>query len=160
MEQTISTIEGDKATQYEALLPQITALIQQETDSIANLGNIIAAVQQQFSWFWIGFYIVRQEELVLGPFQGPLACTRIGKGKGVCGQSWQQAATIVVKDVNQFPGHIACNSLSQSEIVVPIVQQGQVVAVLDVDSSHINHFDATDKKYLEQLATLITFPMP
>lgn len=160
MDIQIEKITGDKSTQYSRLLPQIEALISQETDSLANLANITAVLQQQFNWFWTGFYIVRGETLVLGPFQGPLACTRIAKGRGVCGQSWAQAATLIVPDVDQFPGHIACNSRSRSEIVVPILQDGVVVGVLDVDSEQLARFDRTDQRYLEQIVSLICFPMP
>ncbi len=160
MDIQIEKITGDKSTQYSRLLPQIEALISQEPDSLANLANITAVLQQQFNWFWTGFYIVRGETLVLGPFQGPLACTRIAKGRGVCGQSWAQAATLIVPDVDQFPGHIACNSRSRSEIVVPILQDGVVVGVLDVDSEQLARFDRTDQRYLEQIVSLICFPMP
>lgn len=143
-----------KADQYGQLLPQLTALTTGEPDLIANLANTAAALRQTFGFFWVGFYLVKDDELVLGPFQGPIACTRIRHGKGVCGASWAQAATLLVPDVEEFPGHIACSSASKSEIVVPILQNGRVVAVLDVDSDQLNDFDTTDRQYLEQLAQL------
>jgi len=145
-----------KKEQYESLLPQIAALITGETDQVANLANISAALKAQFGWFWVGFYLVKQGELVLGPFQGPVACTRIAKGKGVCGAAWEQARTLVVPDVEAFPGHIACSSLSRSEIVVPIFKGDEVAGVLDVDSELLNQFDATDAYYLEQLVKLVS----
>lgn len=146
---------GTKAEQYETLLPQIKALIEGEPDLIANLANITGALKEQFGWFWVGFYIVRQEELVLGPFQGPVACTRIRKGKGVCGSSWENAITIIVPDVEKFPGHIACSSLSKSEIVIPVIRNNTVVAILDVDSATLNTFDSTDQFYLERMVDMI-----
>ena len=145
----------DKATQYQSLIPQIEALITGEDDLIANLANICAALKEQFKWFWVGFYMVKNNELVLGPFQGPVACTRIAKGKGVCGTSWELADTLIVADVDEFPGHIACSSLSRSEIVIPLFKDGIVAGVLDVDSEHLAQFDETDKKYLEQIISLI-----
>ncbi len=150
---TIST--GSKAEQYQSLVPQIKALIEGEPDLVANLANITAALKEQFNWFWIGFYIVKNDELVLGPFQGPVACTRIRKGRGVCGTSWQQQKAIIVPDVALFPGHIACSSLSKSEIVLPVIRSNEVVAVLDVDSSQSDEFDTTDQYYLEQIINLI-----
>ena len=147
--------KGTKEEQYQNLLPQIKALLAHETDFIANLANVAAALKEQFGWFWVGFYLVKNEELVLGPFQGPVACTRIKKGKGVCGTSWQQAATIIVPDVELFPGHIACNSLSKSEIVVPIFRSNEVIGVLDVDSDTLNSFDKTDQHYLEEIIAAI-----
>ena len=150
---TIST--GSKAEQYQSLVPQIKALIEGEPDLVANLANITAALKEQFNWFWIGFYIVKNDELVLGPFQGPVACTRIRKGRGVCGASWQQQQAIIVPDVELFPGHIACSSLSKSEIVLPVIRSNEVVAVLDVDSSQSDEFDTTDQYYLEQIINLI-----
>lgn len=154
-------IVGDKQTQYESLIPQIAALIEGEEDVVANLANITAMLKQQFGWLWVGFYIVKNDELVLGPFQGPIACTRIRYGKGVCGTAWQQAQTIIVPDVEQFPGHIACSSLSKSEIVVPLIRDGKVLAVLDVDSDTLNSFDETDKVFLEKIVTLpVIFPAP
>ncbi|GAC1368190.1 MAG: GAF domain-containing protein [Hymenobacter sp.] len=140
-----------KAEQYRQLLPQIDALTADEPDLTANLANTAAALRQAFGFFWVGFYVVKGEELVLGPFQGPIACTRIGHGRGVCGASWAQARTLLVPDVEAFPGHIACSSESKSEIVVPILQHGRVVAVLDVDSDRLNDFDADDQAALEQL---------
>ena len=145
----------DKATQYQSLIPQIEALITGEDDLIANLANVCAALKEQFKWFWVGFYMVKHNELVLGPFQGPVACTRIAKGKGVCGTSWAQAETLIVADVNVFPGHIACSSLSRSEIVVPLIKNGLVAGVLDVDSEHLACFDEVDKEFLEQIINLI-----
>ncbi|MBX0292525.1 GAF domain-containing protein [Hymenobacter sp. HSC-4F20] len=144
-----------KAEQYRQLLPQITALTTGEPDLVANLANTVAALRQAFGFFWVGFYLVKSNELVLGPFQGPIACTRIRRGKGVCGASWEQAATILVPDVEQFPGHIACSSDSKSEIVVPVLKDGQVVAVLDVDSDRLNDFDQDDQQALEQLMPVV-----
>jgi len=148
---------ADKAAQYQSLLPQIEALLQGETDLTANLANMAAALKEQFKWFWVGFYLAKGDELVLGPFQGPVACTRIGLGKGVCGAAWQQQKTLIVPDVEAFPGHIACSSLSQSEIVVPIFHNGQVAGVLDVDSELLDQFDETDALYLEELVKLLKF---
>ena len=147
----------DKAEQYKSLIPQIEALLYGEPDLVANLANVCAALKEQFKWFWVGFYLVKNGELVLGPFQGPVACTRIGKGKGVCGAAWAQAETVIVPDVEAFPGHIACSSLSKSEIVVPLLGEIGVVAVLDVDASELDQFDETDKLYLEQIVKLIKF---
>lgn len=146
---------GTKKNQYEALIPQIHALITGEPDLIANLANITGALKEQFNWLWVGFYIVKQNELVLGPFQGPVACTRIRKGKGVCGTSWDKATTVIVQDVDKFPGHITCSSLSKSEIVIPIIRNNIVVAILDVDSEHLDTFDQTDQLYLEKIVALI-----
>ncbi|SMG22728.1 GAF domain-containing protein [Sphingobacterium psychroaquaticum] len=146
---------GSKEEQYQLLFRQIEALLSGETDCIANMANIAAALKEQFNFWWVGFYIVRQEELVLGPFQGPVACTRIGYGKGVCGSAWKDQSTLIVPDVEQFPGHIACSSLSRSEIVVPVIKEGTCVAVLDVDSEHLDFFDTTDQKYLEKICGLI-----
>lgn len=146
---------GDKAERYAALLPQLSALVEAETDPIANMANIAACLWETFHFWWVGFYRVMDEELVLGPFQGPLACTRIRKGRGVCGTAWAEARTIVVPDVEQFPGHIACSSASRSEIVVPILRDGVVVGVLDVDSEHLATFDETDAQWLEKVAQLI-----
>lgn len=147
----------DKREQYEALLPQIAALLSGEPDLVANLANIAAALKQQFNWFWVGFYMVKADELVLGPFQGPVACTRIAKGKGVCGTAWQQAETLIVSDVDAFPAHIACSSLSRSEIVVPIIHNNTVVGVLDVDSERLDMFDKIDAEYLQQVVGLINY---
>ena len=148
---------ADKTAQYESLIPQIEALITGEDDLVANLANICAALKEQFKWFWVGFYMVKGNELVLGPFQGPVACTRIALGKGVCGTAWQQAETLIVPDVDEFPGHIACSSLSRSEIVLPLFHISEVVGVLDVDSEHLDQFDETDAKYLDQIIKLIRF---
>ena len=147
--------EGSKEERYSTLLPQIKSLIDGETDLIANLANIAAALKSTFNFFWVGFYLVKGDELVLGPFQGPVACTRIKKGRGVCGTAWQQAQTLIVPDVDLFPGHIACSSLSRSEIVVPIFQNDVVVAVLDVDSDQLSTFDDTDRLFLEQITTYL-----
>ncbi len=157
MAEDLTIIKGNKAAQYESLLPQLRGLLEGETDLIANLANAAGALKEQFSWLWVGFYLVKDNELVLGPFQGPVACTRIKKGRGVCGSSWAQAATLIVPDVEKFPGHIACSSLSRSEIVVPVVRQGEVVAVLDADSADLAAFDATDQQYLEQIVELLSF---
>jgi len=146
---------GTKQEQYEALVPQLKALLEDETDLVANLANISAALKEQFNWFWIGFYLVKEAQLVLGPFQGPVACTRIQKGKGVCGAAWEKAETLIVPDVDAFPGHIACSSLSRSEIVVPLLQGKIVVGVLDADSSELDAFDETDARYLEQIVKLL-----
>ena len=151
MADDLQIITGTKAEQYQTLLPQIKALIECEPDLIANLANIAAALKEQFGWLWVGFYLVKNEELVLGPFQGPVACTRIKKGRGVCGTSWIQAKTLIVPDVEKFPGHIACSSLSKSEIVVPIIRNNTVVAVLDADSELADHYDETDQIYLEEI---------
>jgi L-methionine (R)-S-oxide reductase len=184
MSEDLNIVAGTKTEQYQSLIPQVEALLEGETDLIANLANIVAALKEQFKWLWIGFYLVKPAfakasadkpaakissgtssyakasadmELVLGPFQGPIACTRIRKGKGVCGTSWATAQTIIVPDVENFPGHIACSSLSRSEIVVPITRNNEVIAVLDVDSEELDHFDETDKVYLEQIVELIEF---
>lgn len=156
MAEDLSIIQGTKEEQYQTLLPQIKALIEGEPDLIANLANICAALKEQFGWLWVGFYLVKNEELVLGPFQGPVACTRIKKGRGVCGAAWQQATTLLVPDVEQFPGHIACSSLSKSEIVVPLFVNGEVSGVLDVDSISLNDFDETDQRYLEEVVSWIS----
>ncbi len=151
MADDLSIINGTKAEQYEALLPQIKGLITGEPDLVANLANIAAALKEQFGWLWVGFYLVKEEELVLGPFQGPVACTRIRKGRGVCGSSWADASTLIVADVEKFPGHIACSSLSRSEIVVPIIRNGVVLGVLDADSADLDAYDAIDQQYLETI---------
>jgi len=144
-----------KASQYESIIPQIEALLYGEDDFVANMANVAAALKEQFRWFWVGFYLVKNEELVLGPFQGPVACTRIRKGKGVCGSSWEQAETLIVPDVDQFPGHIACASASKSEIVLPLVKDGEVIGVLDVDSEFLNHFDKTDQINLQKVIDIL-----
>lgn len=151
MSEDLAKATGTKEEQYESILPQIKGLVTGEDDPVANLANITAALKEQFGWLWIGFYLVKKDELVLGPFQGPIACTRIRKGKGVCGTSWAEAKTLIVEDVEKFPGHIACSSLSRSEIVVPVIVNGEVVAVLDVDSESLSSFDETDKVYLERM---------
>jgi len=151
------TTSADKAEQYRSLIPQIRALLDGEPDLIANLANVCAALKEQFKWFWVGFYLVKDNELVLGPFQGPVACTRITLGKGVCGAAWQQEKTLIVPDVDEFPGHIACSSLSRSEIVLPIFNHSKVVAVLDADSEALDHFDETDARYLNEIVKLVNF---
>jgi len=153
----LSISKGTKEQQYESLLPQIKGLLEGEQDIVANLANVAAALKEQFNWLWVGFYLVKNDELVLGPFQGPVACTRIKKGKGVCGTSWAAAETLIVPDVEKFPGHIACSSLSKSEIVVPIIRNNNVLGVLDVDNIELNQYDKTDKKFLEQIVELLNF---
>ena len=149
-------IKGDsKKELYENLLPQIKALVEGETDVIANMANVAACLKDTLNFWWVGFYRVINDELVLGPFQGPLACTRIRKGKGVCGTAWQKAETVIVPDVDAFPGHIACSSLTKSEIVVPIINKGVVTAVLDIDSERLANFDETDKSFLEELVSYL-----
>jgi L-methionine (R)-S-oxide reductase len=157
MAEDLTIVKGDKTAQYESLLPQIKGLLEGETDLIANLATVAAALKEQFGWLWIGFYVVKNGELVVGPFQGPVACTRIKKGKGVCGTSWSQGKTIIVPDVEEFPGHIACSSLSKSEIVVPVIRNNEVVAVLDADSADLDQFDETDQRFLEDIVNLIDF---
>jgi L-methionine (R)-S-oxide reductase len=147
----------DKAEQYQSLIPQIAGLLAGEEYLIANLANVAAALKEQFKWFWVGFYLVKGNELVLGPFQGPVACTRIAMGKGVCGSAWQQAKTLIVADVDAFPGHIACSALSRSEIVLPIFNNNTVIGVLDVDSEVLAHFDETDAHYLQDIIKLLNF---
>lgn len=148
--------ETDKAGVYQAIIPQIEALISAETDLYANLANVAAVLKESFGFFWVGFYLVKDDELVLGPFQGPLACTRIAYGKGVCGTAWKEAKTELVPDVDLFPGHIACSSASRSEIVVPGIKDGKVWCVLDVDSDQLDDFDTTDQIYLENLMQLLS----
>ena len=150
-------IKGTKEEQYQSLIQQLQGLLAGEDDLVANLANVSAALKEQFGWLWVGFYLVKKYELILGPFQGPVACTRISKGRGVCGTSWAKAQTLIVADVEKFPGHIACSSASRSEIVIPIMQDGEVVGVLDVDSTELNYFDETDAQYLEQIVQLIDF---
>lgn len=157
MAEDLNLIQGTKEEQYQSLIPQLQGLLSGETDVFANLANVAAALKQQFDWFWVGFYLVKEEELVVGPFQGPVACTRIARGRGVCGQSWEQGRTLIVEDVNRFAGHIACNSRSRSEIVVPVFKEGRVIAVLDVDSDLPADFDQTDQQYLEEIVKLITW---
>ena len=155
MAEDLSILKGTKEEQYSNLLPQIESLLYGESDLVANLANVAAALKEQFGFFWVGFYLVKNDELVLGPFQGPVACTRIKKGRGVCGTSWDLGKAIVVADVEKFPGHIACSSLSRSEIVIPMRKNGQVVGVLDVDSELLNQFDAIDEHYLNLIVDLI-----
>ncbi|MGG9963853.1 GAF domain-containing protein [Ferruginibacter sp. SUN106] len=162
MAEDLKIIEGSKVEIYLSLIPQIKGLLDGEPDLVANLANVAAALKEQFGWLWVGFYLVKpatavdgDKELVLGPFQGPVACTRIKKGRGVCGASWQNAATLIVPDVEKFPGHIACSSLSRSEIVVPLIKNNEVVGVLDVDSELPDQFDETDKKFLEEIVAAI-----
>ena len=157
MAEDLLITKGTKEEQYESLLPQIKALLEGEPDLIANLANITGALKEQFNWLWVGFYLVKDDELVLGPYQGPVACTRIKKGKGVCGASWDKAQTLIVPDVEKFPGHIACSSLSRSEIVVPIIRNNKVVGVLDVDSIELDQYDNIDQDYLEEITELINF---
>jgi L-methionine (R)-S-oxide reductase len=157
MSEDLIISKGTKEEQYLELIPQIAALIEGEPDLVANLANITAALKQQFEWLWVGFYLVKDNELVLAPFQGPVACTRIKKGRGVCGTAWEQMKTIIVQDVNNFPGHIACSSDSKSEIVIPIIQKNEVVAVLDVDHSSYATFDKTDELFLSEIISLINF---
>jgi L-methionine (R)-S-oxide reductase len=161
MAEDLFIITGTKEEKYQSLIPQIKGLLEGENDLIANLANVTGALKEQFNWLWVGFYIVKpsasiqEDELVLGPFQGPVACTRIKKGRGVCGKSWAEAKTLIVPDVEKFPGHIACSSLSKSEIVVPIIKNNKVAAVLDADSEELNRFDTTDQQYLETIVELI-----
>ena len=151
---------GTKEEIYQALLPQVEALITGEQDLVANLANIAAALREAFGFFWVGFYVVQGQELVLGPFQGPIACTRIAYGRGVCGTAWKEQKTQLVPDVEAFPGHIACSSASKSEIVVPAFQNGEVFLVLDVDSDQLDDFDGVDQRYLEDLMGLLEKTMP
>ena len=155
MAEDLTITKGDKKTQYESLLPQIQGLLSGETNLVANLGNIAAALKEQFNWLWVGFYWIIEDELVLGPFQGPVACTRIKKGRGVCGTSWEKEATIIVDDVEKFPGHIACSSSSKSEIVLPVFKEGKILGVLDVDSSELAAFAEVDQLYLEKILAMI-----
>jgi GAF domain-containing protein len=157
MSEDLIISKGTKEEQYESLLPQIKGLLEGEPDLVANLANVDGALKEQFNWLWVGFYLVKNDELVLGPFQGPVACTRIKKGKGVCGTSWAKAQTLIVPDVEKFPGHIACSSLSRSEIVVPIIRNNKVIGVLDVDGIEQDQFDNIDQDYLEQIIELINF---
>ena len=155
-ENLVIKVSASKEEKYNTLLPQISSLIEGESDIVANLANVAAALKETFNFFWVGFYIVKNTELVLGPFQGPIACTRIGLGKGVCGTSWKEKKTIIVPNVDEFPGHIACSSASKSEIVVPVFNhQKEVIMVLDVDSDKLNDFDFTDQQYLEKIAAML-----
>jgi len=155
MAEDLIIAKGTKEEQYRSLIQQVKALLTGETDRIAALANLSAALKSQFNFFWVGFYLVKNDELVLGPFQGPVACTRIQKGKGVCGTAWKEEKTLIVPDVNLFPGHIACSAASQSEIVVPFQKNGKILGVLDVDSDRLNTFDDVDADYLSQLLTLL-----
>ena len=146
----------DKIENYKLLLAQVKAIVKNETDPVANMANVAALIQEAFHFWWTGFYRVIDNQLVLGPFQGPVACTRIGFGKGVCGTAWKERKTLVVEDVEQFPGHIACSSESKSEIVVPLIKQGEVIGVLDIDSERLATFDQTDKEWLEQIAEVVS----
>jgi L-methionine (R)-S-oxide reductase len=158
MAEDLLVSKGNKIEQYNSIIPQIKAILEGENNLVANMANITAALKEQFNWLWVGFYLVdNEEELVLGPFQGPIACTRIFKGKGVCGTAWQNQATEIVPNVHEFKGHIACSSLSNSEIVVPIFKGKKVVAILDVDSIAFNDFDTIDKENLEQIVSLLNF---
>ena len=147
--------QQDKEERYERILPQIESLVNGETDLIANMANVAAVLRESFGFWWVGFYIVKSKtdvrELVLGPFQGPVACTRIPFGRGVCGTAWQRGETVIVPNVHEFPGHIACSSASKSEIVVPVRRGNEIIAVLDIDSAELDSFDATDQRYLEQM---------
>lgn len=152
MAEDLIQIQGTKAEKYQSLLPQIAALVGDERDSTANLANIAAALKQNFNFFWVGFYLLKHNELVLGPFQGPVACTRIQYGKGVCGKAWENKEILIVPNVEEFPGHIACSALSKSEIVIPMIHKnGTFTGVLDVDSNQLNDFDDVDANYLNQL---------
>jgi GAF domain-containing protein len=155
MAETLIISGTSREERYRSLLPQLVALTDGETDFVANLANIAGALRQAFGFFWVGVYLVKGEQLVLGPYQGPIACTRIRKGKGVCGTAWENGRTIIVPDVDTFPGHIACSSDSKSEIVVPIIANREVIGVIDVDSDLLNDFDATDERYLDEVAGLI-----
>lgn len=155
MAENLITIAGTREEQYLGLLPQIESLLRGETDLIANMANVAAVLKTQFDFFWVGFYLVKGNELVLGPFQGPIACTRIQKGRGVCGQVWEKEDHLIVPDVNAFPGHIACSSLSKSEIVLPLFSQDEVFAVLDVDSDSLADFDVVDALYLQKIIEII-----
>ncbi len=154
-EELIVSASADKKEKYRTLLPQIETLVAGEPDLIANLSNVAAALRQAMGFFWVGFYIVKENQLVLGPFQGPIACTRINFGKGVCGTSWKEKRTIMVPNVDEFPGHIACSSASKSEIVLPAFKNGEVALVLDVDSDQLNDFDDVDQQALEQLMKVV-----
>lgn len=158
MAEDLKLITGTKEDKYLDLIPQIKGLVDGETDTVANMANICAALKMAFDFFWVGFYLVKENQLVLGPFQGPVACTRIQKGKGVCGSSWQNEKAIIVANVDEFPGHIACSAFSKSEIVLPVVDsEKKIIAVLDVDSDVLNNFDTVDLKYLSEILTLLKF---
>lgn len=155
MSEKLIITTGSKDERYQTLMPQLKALVEGESDMIANMANLTAALQQAFSFFWTGFYLVKDEMLVLGPFQGPIACTRIKYGKGVCGTAWKDAHTVIVPNVDEFPGHIVCSSSSKSEIVVPVYYNGLITGVLDIDSAELNTFDETDARYLEQIVSFL-----
>lgn len=155
MAEDLKIIIGSREKQYQSLVPQIKGLLTGETDLIANLGNICAALKEQFNFFWVGFYLIKDNELVLGPFQGPVACTRIAHNRGVCGSAWAKEETLIVPDVDHFPGHIACSSLSKSEIVLPFYINNQLVGVLDVDSELVNNFNEIDAIYLKEILNLV-----
>ncbi len=157
MAEDLNIHKGTKQEQYQSITQQIEALISGETDLTANLGNVCAALKEQFNCFWVGFYLIKNDELVLNAFQGPVACTRIKKGTGVCGTAWQKAQTLIVEDVDAFDGHIACSSASKSEIVIPVFKDNKVIGVFDVDSEHLNHFDKDDQQGLEKIIGLIKF---
>ena len=153
MAEDLTINKGTKKDQYIGLVPQIRGLVTGETNQIANLANIAAALKEQFNFFWVGFYLIEGEQLVLGPFQGPVACTRIQYGRGVCGTSWKENKTIIVPNVEEFHGHIACSSLSKSEIVIPIYQDNSIIGILDVDSDELNAFDEIDAQYLTEIVS-------
>lgn len=155
MAEELQISTGTKEEKYDLLLKQVRVLCEEETDMIAKMANVAAMIYETFGFLWVGFYRVIGDELVLGPFQGPLACTRIPYGKGVCGTAWKEQKTIIVPNVEEFPGHIACSSLSKSEIVVPVWQNNQITAVLDIDSQTLNTFDSIDQTHLEQLVGLL-----
>ncbi|TJZ60612.1 GAF domain-containing protein [Sphingobacterium olei] len=155
MAEDLNIITGSKVDQYDTLFPQIKALLEGEEDLIANLANIAAALKEQFDFFWVGFYLVKNNQLVLGPFQGPVACTRIRYNKGVCGTAWAQEKSLIVPNVEEFPGHIACNSLSKSEIVIPLYKNKQIIGVLDIDSNQLDDFDHIDEVKLTKILSLI-----
>ena len=155
MDSGFTKAKGSREEQYLALLTQLKAILQGEDDLVANMANTAACLSHQFGWHWTGFYLVKGNELVLGPFQGPVACTRIGLGRGVCGTAWQKKETVIVDDVTLFPGHIACSPYSKSEIVVPVWRGNEVIAVLDIDSENLNDFSAIDLKYLEEIVSLL-----
>ncbi|HIY75962.1 MAG TPA: GAF domain-containing protein [Candidatus Sphingobacterium stercorigallinarum] len=155
MAEDLTIAAGSKTEQYQTLLPQINALIHGEPNLIANMANVCAALKEQFNFFWVGFYLIEADQLVLGPFQGPVACTRISHNRGVCGTAWATKETLIVPNVNTFPGHIACSSKSQSEIVIPIIRDEQCIGVLDVDSEQLNQFDEVDAHYLQQVIDLV-----
>lgn len=155
MAEDLTIAAGSKTEQYQTLLPQINALIHGESNLTANMANVCAALKEQFNFFWVGFYLIENDQLVLGPFQGPVACTRISHNRGVCGTAWATEETLIVPNVNTFPGHIACSAKSQSEIVIPIIRDGQCIGVLDVDSEQLDHFDRIDAHYLQQIIDLV-----